>query len=81
VAAQYHLLRAFTFRGDQGADWTALVDVESWPAWWSWLKRTEVRRPTTAAGDAFGTGLAKMAGAEVASTRSTTIGPVGPAAR
>jgi len=48
VSAQYSFLSAFTFLGEPERIWDALVDVGSWPAWWSWLKRIEVLRAATA---------------------------------
>lgn len=47
MAAEYHFLSEFRFRGDRDRLWDPLVDVERWPAWWSWLKRIEVLRPAT----------------------------------
>jgi hypothetical protein len=42
VVAQYHFLSEYTFDGDIERVWDQLNDVESWPSWWSWLKRIEV---------------------------------------
>ncbi|SDL73026.1 hypothetical protein [Tessaracoccus oleiagri] len=47
MPAQYHFLSEYRFRGDPERLWEPLVDVEQWPAWWSWLKRIEVLRPAT----------------------------------
>lgn len=44
MAAQYHFLSEFTLRGDADRIWATLVDVATWPTWWSWLKRIDVLR-------------------------------------
>lgn len=47
MVAQYHFLSEFTVDGDPERIWAALVDVPTWPTWWSWLKRVEVLREPT----------------------------------
>lgn len=47
MAAQYHFLSEFTLRGDADRIWATLVDVATWPTWWSWLKRIDVLREAT----------------------------------
>ena len=49
MAARYHFLSEYTLRGDPERIWAALVVVEAWPSWWSWLKRVETLR--AASGD------------------------------
>src|SRR5690242_7694850 len=51
VVAQYHFLSEYTFEGGPERIWTALNDVTSWPSWWSWLKRVDVLREPTVAGE------------------------------
>ena len=48
MAARYHFVSEFTFRGDADRIWAALVDVATWPSWWSWLKRIDLLREATA---------------------------------
>lgn len=51
MVAQYHFLSEYTFEGGPERIWTALNDVTSWPSWWSWLKRVDVLREPTVAGE------------------------------
>jgi uncharacterized protein YndB with AHSA1/START domain len=44
MAAQYHFLSEYRLTGAPESIWAALTDVPSWPGWWSWLKRVDVRR-------------------------------------
>lgn len=44
AAAQYHFLSEYRLRGDPERIWAALIDVDSWPTWWTWLKRVDVLR-------------------------------------
>lgn len=47
MAARYHFLSDFTLTSSREAAWTTLLAVESWPAWWRWLKRTDIIRAAT----------------------------------
>jgi hypothetical protein len=49
VVAQYHFLSEFTVDGDAEHIWSALIDVPTWPSWWSWLKRVDVLRAAATA--------------------------------
>ena len=41
MPAKYHFISSYRLSGDRRAVWEALLDVESWPSWWRWLRRIE----------------------------------------
>lgn len=47
MAAKYHFLSTYRFWGDLERVWATIAAVESWPQWWSWLRRVDVLRAPT----------------------------------